>query len=1343
MIKKLSGNSLSSWLKVACKNYLLASDEYDKLGQYSLSSEVYENVLKLSSLIRLSEDESVEEDVDFKILDSDSVNEGDISEHSVIERKNDTGSSGYYSFSYPTIEMFVKILRSGGKNVFRCLDNVAKDKVARYEAAKNLDELDFDSEIWEKNNLAYALAWYFNNDLFHHYSTNLDVGQVINDIWNDRVSIDTVACFVRVEKEQIEKNKIWNQGRASLREFIGRIYPEFMDDVDLQNYFLPIFMSDNLKISEIQQFDIENFKRFKLLKSRINKPIRSDFVYSILKFLSKYPSDEILSDLIEKINNSNNIHSLSGFDYEKLLFGTSLEVSEFVSRTEYFEQLINKISKYKYRNNFNFNEYNFLCLLYSEDEALRIYSEYNLNNVLDVKGYWKQSKDSPPIDKYLHDVGGNEIVSDKEYKENKSYPYLNAFVRAGGKVGRDVFNYIYYSLIDKVYDHLKDKEISDFNNCFNYMIPVFIKYFSPVVKHFSPDDESSKVFYFGANKFFVNFTKVYALVGEEIYNYKLHQIFRIADNYSSNLELKSDMISIEQYKLACEKLKGTPYEDFEQIYYLYPFSYNIPVEKILNLRWSETVSETLKDLCDQDDRYYIRIIANGLFDHNSNKFFSGEIKKLFLDVRINPAFEKDLRNLELSYVNDSTKEILGKILTQDKIIGNLEELLKNASVFNLYPDLSPSEFYFSRKKINSIVDLELVNKIREEFQKHSKYKDIEIGSERYNKIFGILANNFAIRGTDPDLLEKLYDISVVGHNHLLTSTPNLHFVASILGTNNLKYLSEEDVIKINNAFISLYIKEEDFCKKLKLKPEWIINLGGFEKFFSMSDNELVEFANSHRILSDTDVQELRSQRSLFRQNENVYSTFLLKCDKNILKNKLYYLFFQKYFKENPIDINLLRSKDNENNSLIDVNIFRSTFQKFGNDMYKEFLCGRDCDKKLQELYNMQVLLYKDIIYPEKIVDEAQFSLDLNSEGIKNLSRIIQVFRKFTYEILNAYSKEECKGKGYPVRGYDAIPDIRLKERIIHDLANLLPDNLPDRPLVGYSQYFYNNFLQDKKKNLKMIGNMWNSVMNIYDSDYNVVNSGTVGSFSSLYSIDDLAKLIRIDSFTKLFSQLEVNNKDFGLSFAEYIGIEDKSGNVSSSDKVLYSGLEKVYIDGLSVEMPSWSGFKSTDDGLTLRFLPRKDARGMFLGIITGCCQNPRGQAASCAYDGHLNPLACFAVFEKNNEIIFQSYVWSDNEGNVCFDSIETADRNYYKQQDLLNSAKTLIIEFSKSINGRCTVGSNNLGFDKRVSRNDKLYNPTITNDIDYVSELLIDYSVNGNRSFYSSDSEYQYQVQDS
>ena len=408
MIKKLSGNSLSSWLKVACKNYLLASEEYDKLGQYSLSSEVYERVLRLSSLIRLSEDENldnnVEEDVDFKILDSDSVNENNVSEFGIVEKNNESGHLGYNDFSYPTIEMFVRVLRSGGRNVFTCLDNVAKDKVARYQAAIDSDlNWDLQGEVWEKKNLGYALSWYFNNNLFSP-NRNIDATQVIDDIWSDRVSIDTVACFVRVEKENLKNREIWNQGRETISDFIGRIYPEFKDDKDLINYFLPSYISNILNINEIEEFDIENFKRFKFVKSRVNKPIRSDFVYGFLRFLSKFPNDDVLPILVEKINNSNNIHGFSWGDLERLVFGSSVEVSEFISKTEYFSNLQNKISGYKFRNDFNFNQYNFLSLLYPEDQALKIYSEYNNNGAWEVENYWRsQYPKVEPFQKYYVD----------------------------------------------------------------------------------------------------------------------------------------------------------------------------------------------------------------------------------------------------------------------------------------------------------------------------------------------------------------------------------------------------------------------------------------------------------------------------------------------------------------------------------------------------------------------------------------------------------------------------------------------------------------------------------------------------------------------------------------------------------------------------------------------------------------------------------------------------------------------------------------------------------------------------------------------------------------------------
>ena len=1335
MIKKLSGKKLSSWLKVACKSYLLASDEYDKLGQYSLSQEVYDNVLRLSSLIRLSEDEdSVEEDVDFKILDSDSVNEDDVSEINVIERNNQSGNFGYYNFSYPTIEMFVRLLRQGGRNVFNCLDIVAKDKVVRFQADD--DFFDIESESWEKANLSYALAWHFNNNLFAPNPSNLDAGQVIDDIWTNRVSIDTVACFARVEKENQKNAVVRDQGREQIKQLIGQVFPEFREDRVLQNYFLPPYLSGNLTSFEIVNFDIENYKRFKLFLSRVVKPIRSDFMYGIMKFLSKYPSDLVFEKAIEKINNSNNYHDFTEYGLERIVFGGVIEISNFVTRTEYFNNLSSKILKIGSDERFEFYQYNFLSLLYPEDQALKIY--YDAKKTwpdVDVKREWKNGSISEPEQKYVFSLPEDDEDEDEDessdYRKNSAYPYLNAFSRVGGKDGERVFQFLY----SEVYVG----RISYFDHCYNYMIPVYVKYF---IKNILGKEENIPTYI--SENLFRDFTKFYSLVGENIYNYSLYDIFKISDNYSNvDLELKSGAMSIEKFQYIKDNFGDNPfYENMKTLYYIYPFAYNIPMDKILDLRYDPRSDSTLRSLYESDDQT-LSVDKLTIINHQTNPFFSAEIKKLFLGSPVNQDYFPSLCAIDPFYVRDNTKDILVKILSQDNIIGNLDIILRHVAVYSLYPDLSPSEFFFcSSGSLGKFVDVDKVKRIREEFQKHSKYREIEVGSDKYNKIFGILANNFAIRGTDPDLLEKLHDIAVIGRASIFTGSPNLFFAASIIGTNNFKYMNAKDIISINNCFIHFKLKEEQLCEDLKLKPEWIISLGGFEKFFNMSDSELVKFANSHRILSDSEVQELRSNRGLYisRGVASTYSSFLLKCDKNILKNKLTYISLKKWFDENPVNIENLQNKEYKNTSIIDGSWIRHHYTKFMLGMDDEYFCGKDCDQRVQELYGMQVPLYKELIYPEHQVKSALSNVESTFEGINNLSKIVQVFRKFTNEILNAYSKEECKSKGYPVRGFDAIPDIRLKERIIHDLANLLPDNLPEKPLVGYAQYFYNNFLQDKKNSLRIIGNTWNSVLNIYDSDYNIVSTGTVASFSSQYNIVELAKYIQIDSFTKLITQLDVKNKEFGFSFAENMGVSDQSGNISSSEKVLYKGLEEVYIQGLSVPMPSWSSFSGTIDGMTLKFIPRKDARGMFLGNLTNCCQHPKAQAASCAYDGHLNPLACFAVFEVNNELIFQSYVWSDEEGNVCFDSIETANRNYYKQENLISAARLLMKKFSSSISGRCVVGNNRIELNDRLPFKDLLKNPTTTNNLDHVSNLLITYSINRNDRLYTADSSVQYLV---
>jgi hypothetical protein len=76
-------------------------------------------------------------------------------------------------------------------------------------------------------------------------------------------------------------------------------------------------------------------------------------------------------------------------------------------------------------------------------------------------------------------------------------------------------------------------------------------------------------------------------------------------------------------------------------------------------------------------------------------------------------------------------------------------------------------------------------------------------------------------------------------------------------------------------------------------------------------------------------------------------------------------------------------------------------------------------------------------------------------------------------------------------------------------------------------------------------------------------------------------------------------------------------------------------------------------GIVGRFLPRSDARGLFLGHYTNCCQHPDGFGEACAWYGQESPKSGFFVWESGEEIIAQSWCWVSDDGKgVCFDNIE-------------------------------------------------------------------------------------------
>lgn len=91
---------------------------------------------------------------------------------------------------------------------------------------------------------------------------------------------------------------------------------------------------------------------------------------------------------------------------------------------------------------------------------------------------------------------------------------------------------------------------------------------------------------------------------------------------------------------------------------------------------------------------------------------------------------------------------------------------------------------------------------------------------------------------------------------------------------------------------------------------------------------------------------------------------------------------------------------------------------------------------------------------------------------------------------------------------------------------------------------------------------------------------------------------------------------------------------------------------LRVELPMTS---IEHDGTTIRMLDAQDPTALSLGEITSCCQRLNGVGESCMFEGLVNPLSGFLVFEREGSIIAQAWVWQSKEDVLVLDNIEFAN----------------------------------------------------------------------------------------
>lgn len=103
----------------------------------------------------------------------------------------------------------------------------------------------------------------------------------------------------------------------------------------------------------------------------------------------------------------------------------------------------------------------------------------------------------------------------------------------------------------------------------------------------------------------------------------------------------------------------------------------------------------------------------------------------------------------------------------------------------------------------------------------------------------------------------------------------------------------------------------------------------------------------------------------------------------------------------------------------------------------------------------------------------------------------------------------------------------------------------------------------------------------------------------------------------------------------------------------YKEMETRWLNGINnVPSESIPYVSINHEGYRIHRLLRGDPRGLFLGVLTNCCQHPDGAGASCAWHGVEDPDGAFFVIEDSKgKIVAQSWAWR-NESWVCFDNIE-------------------------------------------------------------------------------------------
>ena len=598
------------------------------------------------------------------------------------------------------------------------------------------------------------------------------------------------------------------------------------------------------------------------------------------------------------------------------------------------------------------------------------------------------------------------------------------------------------------------------------------------------------------------------------------------------------------------------------------------------------------------------------------------------------------------------KDVLNKISENGFFIGDLSDYIQMQDKYEKYGLLYGSYF---QANTNENEVLEKINKIRSSMAKTVSYRMYPENSAEYQKIFHMIYENYELRGRDPNLLVEAFDKVVNNASRLYID----------------KYMDLARIDINTNPVLFHFFQTSDLSG---ISPEQ------YDLFMKRS-NELSSYPSSGNNIKNwmRAVAIIKDYKNTAKLTDEEYTN----PDPDKFSDIHYYNKYMEYLKEIADfypDYDKINIFADENTIKMFTKIY---IYCFTNDNYKSL--------SPVDLINNAISLSDDLLsvvikkFPKFIDNGILDRMKYQRENILNSSKIIQIFNLSAESMLNRFVKRHSKKYG----------DINLSQSnyiaAIHDFGNILPSKKGN--LHGFDRLFeqYNNNFDDEAcRNLRFLGNSWDVLVKTTDK-FHV--SGKVRDLVKTVDLSLLIDTLCIQTLRHIIGDTQISDTlmPFALEFSKH-NVIDMDEDVDHYEQMRkFEICKRVYERGLKAKLPKYAKFDKSvttgkGDTVRVRFLPREDPRGMYLGIYSSCCQHPTGYAATCAFDGTMNQNSAFLICEVNGKFAAQAYVYfARDQSTIVLDSLETIGNELYYSKVNSSAVFELLKEFSKFVGPNINV----------------------------------------------------------